>query len=120
MCVVICGDATRSLLRRTIFAYTLVGSLPDCGAVKQASTSHDAGCKGGAEAWTGSMGGLCGSGHTSEFHTQFVVEYNRFATLLSRLRLSQLEARQLYTFFRSIDADGSGSITIEEFKTRVK
>lgn len=66
------------------------------------------------------MGGLCGARNTSEFHIQFVVEYNRFVTLFSRLRLSQLEARKLYTFFRSIDVDGSGHITLDEFKTKVK
>lgn len=45
-------------------------------------------------------------------------EFNRFATLLTRMGLSNLEARKLYEAFRKLDTDNSGVISGEEFKIR--
>lgn len=45
-------------------------------------------------------------------------EFNRFATLLTRMGLSQLEARKLYEVYRTLDTDNSGVISGEEFKVR--
>jgi Ca2+-binding EF-hand superfamily protein len=65
--------------------------------------------------------GLCCSNRSGvTFHTEFIIEYNRFATLFARLRLSQLEVRKLYAFFREIDKDNSGFITADEFRAKIK
>jgi len=47
-------------------------------------------------------------------------EFNRFATLFTRLRLNQLECRNLYQYFRTIDSDNSGRISMEEFRGKIK
>ncbi|KAA0146544.1 hypothetical protein FNF31_07760 [Cafeteria roenbergensis] len=64
------------------------------------------------------MGGtLCG-GSVSSFHGEFILEFNRFATLLTRMGLTQLEARKLYEAYRALDTDNSGVISAEEFRVR--
>lgn len=59
-------------------------------------------------------------GSKSTIHADFAIEFNKFASLFGRLKLSEHEVRRLYMWFRSVDVDNSGAITYREFREKLQ